>query len=65
MSGQKQIGITFGFVLSVSLLSVSLTAMLLTDYFSCLQMHITEGLCREIIKNDFDRIRRKTGGQKQ
>ncbi len=52
MNTKKNLIILAGFVLSVSLLSVSLTAMLLTDYFSCLQMHITEGLCREIIKNE-------------
>lgn len=52
MNKRKNLIILAGFVLSVSLLSVSLTVMLLTDYFSFLQMHITEGLCREIIKNE-------------
>lgn len=49
MTTRKNLIIMAGFVLSVSLLSVSAATMLLTDYYSCLQMHIIDGLCTEII----------------
>lgn len=52
MTTRKNLIIMAGFVLSVSLLSVSAATMLLTDYYSCLQMHIIDGLCTEIIDKE-------------
>lgn len=51
MSRRKNITILIGFVLSVSLLASSLTAVLLTNYYNRTYMHALGQLCQEIIED--------------
>lgn len=51
---KKQIAILTGAVLSISLLSASLTAMLLANHYSRAHMQALEGICQEIIQNKPD-----------
>lgn len=50
MTGRKNAGLLFGFVLSVSLLSVSLTAMLMTTFYSRTQFQTLGAVCTSIIE---------------
>lgn len=51
MNERKNIAILIGFVLSVSLFSASLTAMLLSHYYNHTQFRVLGGICQEIIEN--------------
>ena len=50
MSGRKNIVILTGFVLSVSLLAVSITTMLLTNYYNHAHVQVLGGICQKIIE---------------
>lgn len=50
MNERKNIGILFGFVLSVSLISVSFTAILMTKFYSRSQFQILSSVCQSIAK---------------
>ncbi len=54
MNKQKNITVPAGFVISVSLLAVSLTALLLTIYNNHVHFRQLSGLCQEIIAQDPD-----------
>lgn len=49
MSEKRNLGIMAGFVLSVSLIAVSLATLLLTGYFGRAQMRLLEEICQGII----------------
>lgn len=51
MSGRKKIAILAGFVLSVSLFAVSITDMLLVNYYNRAHVQALGGICRRIIEN--------------
>lgn len=51
MNGRKNIGILTGLVLSVSLVSVSVAAMLLANYYDHAHMQVLAGICGRIIEN--------------
>lgn len=48
MSGRKNIGILLGFVLSVSLLSASVTAILMAKYYNHTQFELLGSICQRI-----------------
>lgn len=50
MSGRKNIVILTGFVLTVSLLAVSITTMLLSNYYNHAHMQVLGEICRKIIE---------------
>lgn len=50
MSGRKNFVILAGFVLSVSLLAVSITAKLLANYYSHAHMQVLDGICQKIME---------------
>lgn len=49
MSGRKNILITVGFVLSISLISSALTAMMMFHYDSRLQFNLLNTVCGEVL----------------
>ena len=51
MSERKNIAILTGFVLSVSLIAASITAMLLTHYYNRTHFQVLGEICQEIIEN--------------
>ena len=52
MSGRKNILITVGFVLSISLISSALTAMMMFRYDSRLQFNLLNAVCGEVLEQD-------------
>lgn len=52
MSGRKNILITVGFVLSISLISSALTAMMMFRYDSRLQFNLLNTVCGEVLEQD-------------
>lgn len=50
MSGRKDIVILTGAVLSVSLLAVSITAMLLSNYYNHAHMQVLGEICQKIVE---------------
>ena len=52
MSGRKNILITVGFVLSISLISSALTAMMMFHYDSRLQFNLLNTVCGEVLEQD-------------
>lgn len=50
MSGQKNILITFGFVLSVSLIASALAVMMASCYYSQLQFNLLNVICGEVLE---------------
>ncbi len=52
MSGRKNILITVGFVLSISLISSALTAMMMFHYDSRLQFNLLNAVCGEVLEQD-------------
>lgn len=50
MSGRKNILITFGFVLSVSLVASAIAAMLVSNYYSKLQFELLNDICGEMLE---------------
>ena len=51
MSKRKNIVILTGLVLAVSLFAVSITTMLLTDYYNHAHVQVLGGICQRIIEN--------------
>lgn len=51
MSGRKNIVILAGCALSVSLIAVSITVILLSNYYSHAQMRVIGGICQKVIEN--------------
>lgn len=51
MSTRKSIVILTGFVLSVSLFAVSITAIFLTNYYNHAHVRVLGGICQKIIEN--------------
>ncbi len=52
MSGQKQIGITFGFVLSVSLVAAAVSVLLASCHYSRLPFELLNAVCGEVIEQE-------------
>lgn len=52
MSGRKNILITFGFVLSVSLIASALAVMLASHHYSRLQFELLNGICGEMLEQE-------------
>ncbi|MBD5505741.1 MAG: HAMP domain-containing histidine kinase [Lachnospiraceae bacterium] len=52
MNGWKNILVTFGFVLSVSLIASALTAMLASDHYSRVQFDLLNTICGEILAQE-------------
>ena len=52
MSGRKNILITVGFVLSISLISSALTAIMMFHYDSRLQFNLLNAVCGEVLEQD-------------
>lgn len=50
MNGRKNMGLTLTFVLAVSLIAASLTAVLLTNYYSHMQFQLLGSVCQEIME---------------
>lgn len=50
MNGRKNLGLTLTFVLAVSLIAASLTAVLLTNYYSHMQFQMLGSVCQEIME---------------
>jgi len=52
MSGQKQIWITFGFVLSVSLVTAAVSVLLASCHYSRLPFELLNAICGEVIEQE-------------
>ncbi len=52
MSGQKQIWITFGFVLSVSLVTAAVSVLLASCHYSRLPFELLNAVCGEVIEQE-------------
>lgn len=52
MSGQKQIWITFGFVLSVSLVAAAVSVLLASCHYSRLPFELLNAVCGEVIEQE-------------
>ena len=52
MSGQKQIWITFGFVLSVSLVAAAVSVLLASCHYSRLPFELLNAICGEVIEQE-------------
>lgn len=52
MSGQKQIWITFGFVLSVSLVAAAVSVLLASCHYSWLPFELLNAVCGEVIEQE-------------
>lgn len=52
MSGQKQIWITFGFVLSVSLVTAAVSVLLVSCHYSRLPFELLNAICGEVIEQE-------------
>lgn len=52
MSGRKNILITFGFVLSVSLITSALAVMLVSDHYSRRQFDLLNAICGEVLEQE-------------
>lgn len=50
MSGRKNISITFGFVLAVTLIASALSVMLVSKHYSRLQFDLLNDICGEEIE---------------
>lgn len=50
MNGRKNLGLTLTLVLAVSLIAASLTAVLLTNYYSHMQFQMLGSVCQEIME---------------
>ena len=52
MNGRKNIAVTLGFALSLSLLASALTVFMVSHYYSRLQFNLLNSVCREILEQE-------------
>lgn len=52
MSGKKNMLVTFGFVLSVSLIAAAVSALFVSRYYSRLQFGLLNAVCREVVEQE-------------
>lgn len=57
MSGRKNVSITFGFVLAVTLIASVLSVMLVSKHYSRLQFDLLNDICGEVIEQESEAIK--------